>query len=213
MEVTGRQSISKMPADRSLGTKAEKDRSLTQAAFDMLLARLDGDRDEAGRKYDRLRRKLAKFFSLWGSSFPEECADESLDRTARRIFEGEDVKNVNGFVLGVARLLHKEIVRKEIRERNAVEGLRQASGLKRDPEEEEKRLGCYEHCLSALSSDDRNLFAQYYQGEGRIRMRQRENLRVQLDITMNLLRVRAFRVRKSVAHCIRKCLEPQSPEM
>jgi hypothetical protein len=213
MELADRQPLLKMSADRSPGTKTENDRALTQAAFDMLLARLDPDRDEAGRKYDGLRRKLIKFFSLWGSSFPEERADEALDRTARKIFEGEDVKNLNGFVIGVARLLHKEIVRHEIRERNAVEGLRHAWGLKRDPGEEEKRLACYEHCLSALSSDDRNLFAQYYQGEGRMRMRQREDLRVQLDITMNLLRVRAFRVRKSVAHCIGKCLERQSLTM
>jgi hypothetical protein len=62
-----------MPTDSSPGTtKAEKDRELTQAAFDMLLARLDPDREEAGRKYDEIRRKLTKFFEFWGSSAPED---------------------------------------------------------------------------------------------------------------------------------------------
>jgi hypothetical protein len=202
-----------MPTDSSPGTKADKNKELTQAAFDMLLAQLDPDREEAGRKYDEIRRKLIKFFGFWGCSAPEDYADESLDRTARRIFEGEDVENANGFVLGVARLLHKEMVKREIRERNAVEGLRRALPERRDPSDEEKRLTCYEHCLSALSSDDRNLFVRYYQGEGRMRIRQREELRLQLDITMNSLRVRAFRIRKSVAHCVRKCFGRQSGDV
>ena len=201
-----------MPTDNSPGIEAGKARTLTQAAFDMLLARLDPNREEAGRKYDGYRRKLIKFFGLWGCAFPEECADESLDRTARKIFEGEDVKNVNAFLLGVARLLRKEVVKKEIRERNAVEGLRTTWDIRREPADEEKRLTCYERCLSALPLEDRNLFVSYYQGEGRARARQRDDLRTQLDITINSLRVRAFRVRKSVAHCVRKCVE-QSPEM
>jgi DNA-directed RNA polymerase specialized sigma24 family protein len=202
-----------MPIDRSSGTKADKNRELTRGAFDMLLARLDPDRDEAGRKYDELRRKLTKFFGLWGCSSPEEYADESLDRTARKIFEGEDVKNLNGFVLGVARLVHKEMVKREIRERNAVEGLQRVSTAGRDPGGDEKRLRCYEHCLTSLPADDRNLFVTYYQGEGRMRARQREALRLQLDITLNLLRVRAFRVRKSLARCVRKCLGQQSEDV
>jgi DNA-directed RNA polymerase specialized sigma24 family protein len=201
-----------MPTDGSPGIEAGKGRTLTQAAFDMLLARLDPDREEAGRKYDGYRRKLIKFFGLWGCASPEDCADESLDRTARRISEGEEVKNVNAFLLGVARLLHKEIVKKEIRQRNAAEGLRRAWEVKRDPEEEEKRLTCYERCLNGLPLEDRHLFIQYYQGEGRARAHQRDDLRAQLNITINSLRVRAFRIRKSVAHCVRKCVE-RSAEM
>jgi len=67
----------------------KKDWQLTQAAFDMLLARLDADRDEAGRKYVELRRKLVKFLGLWGCSYPDDQADEAIGRTARKIFEGE----------------------------------------------------------------------------------------------------------------------------
>jgi len=125
-----------------------------QAAFDMLLARLDPDREEAGRKYHELRRKVTKFLGLWGPSFPEDYADESLDRTAKRIFEGEDIQNVGAFVLGVARLVYKEMVKKEIRERDALEQLRHAPTTTRDPIEEEKRLTCYERCLGALPADD-----------------------------------------------------------
>ena len=202
-----------MPSDHSSRTKADKDRGLTPRAFDTLLARLDPDRDEAGRKYDELRRKLIKFFGLWGCSSPEDYADESLDRTARKIFEGEDVKNLHGFVIGVARLVHKEMVKREIRERNAVKGLQRISAAARDPGEDEKRLRCYEHCLTTLPVDDRNLFIKYYQGEGRIGARQRETLRLQLDITMNSLRVRAFRVRKSLARCVRECLGQQSQDV
>jgi DNA-directed RNA polymerase specialized sigma24 family protein len=187
-------------------TKADSGRALTQSAFDMLLARLHPDRDEAGRKYDQLRRKLVKFFELWGGASPEEYADESLDRAARKIFEGDDVKNVHGFVLGVARLLNKEVVKREIRERKAIQELRRSVAEGGYHAEHEKQLACYEKCLGALRPGDRDLFVRYYQGEGRPRARQREELCVDLGVTMNLLRVRAFRIRKSVAQCIKRCL-------
>lgn len=195
-----------MASDGSFGTKTERARQLTQAAFDLLLARLDPDRQEAGRKYESLRRKLIRFFALWGSSSPEVCADESLDRTARRLCEGTDVKSLNGFVLGVARLVHKEVVKNEIRERNVVEGLRRAYTSDPDPEQQEQRLRCYESCLNITPLDDRNLLLKYYEGEGVVRMRQREQMGIQLDMSMNSLRVRAFRIRKRMRGCLHKCL-------
>jgi hypothetical protein len=148
---------------------------------------------------------------LWGGSSPEESAEEALDRTARKMCEGEAIQNVPGFVLGVARLVHKERVKREIRERKAVEELRRAGAGGRDPAEEERRLSCYEHCLGALPADERNLFRRYYQEEeGHRQARQREELCRQQGITLNVLRVRAFRLRKSLAQCARNCLERPS---
>ena len=192
----------------SSGAKPSGYRELTREAFDQLLARLDPDRDAAGRKYDELRRKLAKFFGLWGSTSPDECADESLDRTARRIVEGEDIQNLHGFVLGVARLVQKEMVKKEIKQRSAIESLQRSLQGVPAPDQDE-RLPCYERCLTLLPPDDQNLFARYYQGDGRARAREREDLCRQLGITINVLRVRAFRVRKNLARCVQECVGRQ----
>lgn len=51
--------------------------------FDNLLRLLDLDRDVAGDKYERLRRKLIKFFE-WNACFPaEDLADETFDRVGK----------------------------------------------------------------------------------------------------------------------------------
>ena len=61
--------------------------TLTQGAFDLLLAQLDTDRQQAGTKYEALRRKLVKFFQWRGCSLPEDLADDTINRVARRVEE------------------------------------------------------------------------------------------------------------------------------
>jgi DNA-directed RNA polymerase specialized sigma24 family protein len=92
---------------------------ITQDAFDLLLRKLDEDRDRAGERYEAARRKLVKFFELRGSDAPEEHADETLNRVARKLAEGERIENVNAYLLGVARLVLKEVFKHHLRARAA----------------------------------------------------------------------------------------------
>jgi len=66
--------------------------SLTQEAFDKLLARLADDRERAGEKYQELRGNLIRFFEFHGSAFPEDNADVAINRVARKIDEGAEVR-------------------------------------------------------------------------------------------------------------------------
>ena len=63
----------------------KKDWQLTQEGFDLLLSLLDHDRELAAEKYERLRRRLLKLFEWRGSPTPEEHADETFNRVARKI--------------------------------------------------------------------------------------------------------------------------------
>ena len=83
--------------------------TLTQEAFDKLLHALDGDRARAGNIYQETRSNLIRFFEWRGCPFPEDHADETINRVARRILEGEDVRDVPKYFFGVARLLFLEI--------------------------------------------------------------------------------------------------------
>jgi hypothetical protein len=56
--------------------------SLTQTAFDSLLACLDSDRDIAADRYLRLRRDLVRLFEWRGCSTPDDYADETINRCA-----------------------------------------------------------------------------------------------------------------------------------
>ena len=65
---------------------------LTTDTFTRLLNSLDEDRERAGEKYEELRRTLIRFFEWRGAPFPEEHADEALNRVARRLGEGVEIK-------------------------------------------------------------------------------------------------------------------------
>ena len=65
--------------------------TLTQDAFDRLLIALGGDRDRGGEKYLEIRTNLTRFFEWRGCSFPEDHADETFNRIAKKIDEGEQI--------------------------------------------------------------------------------------------------------------------------
>src|SRR5262245_64189437 len=90
--------------------------SLTQTAFDRLLACLDSDRDIAAYRYLRMRRDLVRLFEWRGCSAPDEYADETINRCAKKIQEGEEVRDVAAYSIGVARLLLLEMGRDRSRQ-------------------------------------------------------------------------------------------------
>src|SRR5437773_826195 len=96
------------------------DRALTSAAFHRLLARLDPDPQRAGEKYEALRRRLVAFFEWRGAPWPEEHADETIDRVAKRAAEDEAVINVEAYAVGVARMVLLEALREKAKERTRV---------------------------------------------------------------------------------------------
>ena len=66
----------------------KKDWSITPAAFERLLQELDPAREAAAEKYELIRNKLMSFFRWRACPTPEEYADRTIDRVARRLEEG-----------------------------------------------------------------------------------------------------------------------------
>ena len=93
---------------------------LTQEAFDKLLIALGGDRESGSEKYLEIRNNLTRFFEWRGCSFPEDHADETINRMAKRVAEGEAILNHSGYAMGVARLLLLEINKGRQREQTAL---------------------------------------------------------------------------------------------
>ena len=85
-------------------------RGLTREGLEALLAFLDPDRDRAGEKYQQIRQRLVKMFECRGLTPPEEPADETMDRVARRLAEGEHVRagEPMAYFHGVARNVLRE---------------------------------------------------------------------------------------------------------
>jgi len=196
----------------SAPSRKEK-RELTREEFDLLLARLDPDRNSAGVKYEAARRKLVKFLGWWGSDSPEEHADETINRVARKILAGELIVDINKYFVGVARLVYSEHVKERARNRQALAALPAGPPTDEAPEHREARFECYERCLQTLSEANRDLVIKYYQASGGNKAASRNELARRMGIQLNLLRIRAFRIRKALKDCVRDCLGRWSDDL
>src|SRR5262245_13433207 len=90
--------------------------TLSQEAFDTFLTSLAEDRESAGERYIEIRNNLIKFFEWRGGPFPEDHADETINRIAKKVFEKEDVRNPASYYIGVARMILFEINREQARQ-------------------------------------------------------------------------------------------------
>jgi len=179
---------------------------LTASALERLLVRLDPDPARAAEAYEALRLSLTRFFDWRGAHFPDECADETMNRLARRLDEGAAVADIRGFALGIARLVRLERARSpQVRQDELDEewiGPAPAT-VERDPE---PRLHeCLEACLASLAPDARTLILEYYQDQRRQKIDRRVRLATQLGLSANALRSRAQRVRDRLERCVRAC--------
>ena len=180
--------------------------TLTQEAFDRLLVALGGDRDSAAQKYLEIRSNLVRFFEWRACPFPEDHADETINRIAKRVAEGEEILNYSGYAVGVARLLLLEINKGRQREQLALAEIGQASEVYEEQDDGEHRLVCLRSCLETLTTDNRALILQYYQGEKGEKIQNRKKLMDRLGIPVNTLRMRALRLREKLQSCVEDCV-------
>ena len=183
---------------------------LTQRAFDKLLASLGGPPELAGEKYEELRCTLVKFFEWRGTLFPEDCADQALNRVARRIDEGVTVQDLSAYCYGVARLLFLETVKAPDHKRVALDEMAHLQASSEEPVEEKLELDCFEECLRRLEAGSREIILQYYREEKSAKIDHRKRLAESLGIPLNALRSRAQRTRQRLEQCITECLRLKS---
>jgi DNA-directed RNA polymerase specialized sigma24 family protein len=178
----------------------------TEQAFDRLLAALDADRERAAERYEDLRRTLVRFFEWRGAPFPEEHADETFDRVARRLAEGVDVANIGGYAYTVAKLVLLESRKGPDSRRSRVDLATRAAPPADDREAAEIRLACLDHCLRALPRDGHTLIVEYYRDDRRARIETRRAMSARLGINAEALANRAQRLRDKLQGCVSGCL-------
>lgn len=180
--------------------------NLTREGFDKFLFKLDSDRDAAGRKYEVLRSKLISYFDWRNSTFPEDHADEALNRVIRKLDAGEELRDVSTYVFGVARMMLLEIARRTQNERSALHELPTATPIDTESDETQERIDCLRQCLATLPQKSRELITEYYEGEGSAKIKRRKKLAANLGMQLNALRIRACRLREKLEECMGRCL-------
>jgi RNA polymerase sigma factor (sigma-70 family) len=192
--------------------------SLTQRAFENMLARLDSDRERAGEKYELIRQKLITFFEHRACKFPDDYADETINRVARRLDEGKEIHTSDpaSYFFGVARNVVKE---SWIEGRQTVslapdeslllgassQNPDKAREFEAERNEDEQQLECLERCLEELPKESRELITRYYDGEQGIKIRKRKQLAKGLGISLKALGLRALRIREKLEDCVQDC--------
>jgi DNA-directed RNA polymerase specialized sigma24 family protein len=167
--------------------------ALDRQGWDALLEALDQDREEAGKKYEALRRRLINLFSWEQRATPEDLADEVFNRLSRKVTEGAVIPNVDRFAFGIARMLIQEEIR---RDRNQQSALRELTSVASKPNSEDwSTLDAMQGCLDVLPSDRRELIELYYTED-------RARLARKIGISLNALRNRAMRIREELFRCM-----------
>ena len=169
-------------------------------SFEYLLAWLHPDREQAGVRYEEIRRRLIKVFAGRECWEPEDLADETMRRVESNV---RDVAPswVNDPVLyfyAVARNVRREYLR-----RKPVP----TPPPPPDVQEAEIEDRCLECCFDKLlEADERALMLQYYKGQGRAKIEQRHELCEQYGIGLNALRIRMHRLLKRLRPCVIDCV-------
>ena len=188
-------------------TSLKKEWVLTKEALDNFLSRLDVDRDRAGQKYEGVRLKLLKYFQWCGAVTPDMDADETINRVARKILEGENVYNLTAYIYGVARRVNAESLKLRNRNEQIADEVHdlEAPEPEDDPEAGERRV-CFDRCLQFLPERSREIVIEYYQYDRNQKIEHRKRLAAKFGITLNALRIAAHRTRVNLETCVKECL-------
>ncbi len=163
-----------------------------------------------------MRRRLVSYFGRKLCLSPDELADETLIRVARKLEEQGSITDSPParYCYIVARFVFLEYLRGADQRRASLDdrqaaanpAVRSAPSEGTDRASDEALLDGLDQCMQQLNEYDRALILEYYAGDQRDRIERRRALAARLNLTLNALSIRACRIRDR----LEKCLDVQS---
>lgn len=179
----------------------------TPEAFDKLLDALSPDRDKAAEEYEILRRKLHRFLEWRGCDEGDRLTDIAFDRVMKKLDEGKSISNLTAYIYTVAKYVLMEWLKLRDQTSSFTETIvTVVEAAQLDVEEDDPRIRCFDECLAALSSEDREVVLEYYTAEKREKIERRIRLAAKLGISQNALRIRVHRIRRDLEICVKRYL-------
>ena len=184
-----------------------KDNSFDELKFNNLLKWLDNDLEIAANKYESIRSRLIKIFTTKGHFDAENLADKTIDRVCHKVAEiaADYTGRQELYFYGVARNIHREALKRPI-------FVEVAENLTTSQPEEEisPYYECLKVCIKTLSADEQHLVVNYYQNEKGAKVEDRKKIADSLNITLNFLRLKVYRLRNELRNCILNCVKKES---
>lgn len=157
-------------------------------SFEKLLSWLNPDRELAGEKYEKIRRRSISLLSARGCWDAEDLTDQAINVVASKIdwlrenYQGDPAL----FFFGVAKKLFLEW-----RKKNPPPDV---PFIPDDNTEIELLCGHLEQCLQEIPADDSKLVLAYHEGEKQERINNRKRLAQELGISANALRIKVCHI-------------------
>lgn len=190
------------------------DWGLTGEAFDSFLIWLDADRDQAGVKYETIRRRLVLFFNCRGCAAPESLADETINRVIRRVpsfhesYTGDPVR----YFYGVAHYVHLEYLNDTKKDAGPLIELLSRLPQPEMDSEREQVYRSLERCLQKQPPAKREMFVSYHLVDKKTKVDDHQMLADRLGMTLNALRLQVHRLKNELRACITACLAKAEAE-
>jgi DNA-directed RNA polymerase specialized sigma24 family protein len=181
--------------------KQKVSREVTQESFANFLAWLGPEAGSAGEEYERLRFRLCTFFAQRRCRFPEELADETINRVIHKVGE-ERIENRLAYFYGVARNVYRESLR---RERGRV-SIDEATVAARPAEEPSVSGECLDRCLAELPDESRSLILEYFSEAKAAKIELHRRISESFELTQTALRMRVMRIKRKLTVCVRECM-------
>jgi hypothetical protein len=182
-------------------------------SFHKVLDFLNPDRNRAWEDYDRMHKKLVRYFEGHGCWCAEELADRTFDRLSK--IEDERLRSIppserTRFTFGVAKnILHewRDEVKGQQLPPAPIEQLAHA-------ESEVPQQQIYDVCKEKLPDGDQSLFNRYYQSISAEDSRKLKDIRTalakQANISKAALASKILKIKRKIescCHCCMKCLD------
>jgi DNA-directed RNA polymerase specialized sigma24 family protein len=169
--------------------------------FKKLLAWLSPDPEQAGKRYEEIRRKLIGFFIRRACCDPEDLADKTFDRVAKLLAQGK-LDDYRGeplpYCYGVAKFIYKEDM--------AAQKLDPRDLIPIEAVATEQEFACLDQCLAKLPAGQRRLITLYYAHRGQEKIKARQALADEAGISLNNLRLQTMRIRDRLRECVMDCV-------
>jgi hypothetical protein len=176
----------------------------TQEDLDQLLRWLDPDRDQAGERYEKIRRRLIGIFSSRGCYNADDLADRSINVVLSKIewLLPNYVGDPAIYFYAVAKKIYLEDLKKKPAPK--------VPPPDPTPPEVEQLNDCLDDCLNELPPGERDLILKYHQFEKQAKIQNRKRLADELQLSRNALRIKVCHIHFRLKQCIELRLQEKS---
>lgn len=171
--------------------------------FTAFLDWLDPDVEKAAEEYERARFRLITFFANRNCRFPEELADETINRVIQKIGT-EVIEHKLAYIYGVAKFVLLESLRKGKDHLNVEDVMIAAPTPREDTEPLSNK--CLDECLERLPGDNRALILEYYSEDKQAKIDLHKLLAEKFAVSQTALRMKVVRIKQKLRGCLQECM-------